>query len=104
MRRIAFICLGIILISFISSCKLASPSENQETNGTLYPVYMNGKYGYIDSNGKIIIKPQFDDAQDFFEGLAVVYKNGLAGFIDQSGEFVIEPQFDYAGSFYNRCV
>lgn len=34
------------------------------------------KYGYIDNNGKEIIKPQYDIAYPFSEGLAVVVKEG----------------------------
>jgi len=31
-----------------------------------------GGWGYIDTTGKWFIEPQFDDAGDFSEGLAVV--------------------------------
>ena len=33
---------------------------------------IGGKWGYIDESGKMVIKPQFDDARAFFDGLAAV--------------------------------
>jgi hypothetical protein len=41
-----------------------------------------GKYGYADAQGNIIIKPQFDKALDFSEGLAAVEQDGLWGYIN----------------------
>ena len=35
-------------------------------------VQKDGNWGYIDKNGKLIIKPQFDDAGHFCEGFAMV--------------------------------
>ena len=60
---------------------------------------MASKYGFIDKSGKVVIEPQFDDAEDFSEGLAQVGKDGKWGFIDKSGKVVIEPQYDYVGDF-----
>src|SRR6218665_1787678 len=58
-----------------------------------------GYYGYIDKTGKMAIKPQFDDAADFQEGLAAIKVESKYGYIDRSGEIVIKQQFDYAGDF-----
>lgn len=58
-----------------------------------------GKWGYIDSQGKLKIEPRFDWALSFKEGLALVQSGGLWGFIDRNGKFVIEPQFESAASF-----
>ena len=43
-----------------------------QKESVLYPIEESGKFGYIDENGKVAIKPQFDDAKFFFEGLARV--------------------------------
>jgi hypothetical protein len=37
---------------------------------TLYPIVENGRHGFIDSTGKIIVPPKFNALQDFSEGLA----------------------------------
>ncbi|EOH7827047.1 TPA: WG repeat-containing protein, partial [Campylobacter coli] len=51
-------------------------------------------WGFIDKNGEFAIKPNFDDAWYFREGLAKVGLNGKYGLIDKSGKIVIEPIFD----------
>lgn len=56
------------------------------------------KWGFIDSSGKLVIQPQFEEVLAFSEGLAAA-RQGKWGFIDKSGKFVIEPQFDEVSSF-----
>ncbi|MBS1573149.1 MAG: WG repeat-containing protein [Bacteroidetes bacterium] len=74
-------------------------------------VSVAGKYGYIDNTGKYIIKPQFDYAANFNEGLAKVgkYNKGsdsgsdfsdlIYGFIDKKGNLKINYQFKDADNF-----
>lgn len=57
------------------------------------------KVGYIDKEGDFVIEPKFDDAKDFYEGLAPAKLDGKWGYIDKTGEFVIHPQFDRADIF-----
>jgi len=57
------------------------------------------KWGYIDKTGQIVIKPQFDNAENFSEGLARVKVGDKYGYIDKTGQIVIKPQFDRAGNF-----
>lgn len=58
------------------------------------------KIGFIDKTGEFVIEPQFDQAGNFNEGLALVELNGKYGFIDKTGKFVIEPQFRDASQFF----
>lgn len=62
-------------------------------------VAINGKYGFINKKGEIVITPQFDQARSFSEGLAVVKIGNHYGFIDKSGQTVVNPQFFSATSF-----
>ncbi len=76
-----------------------------------FRVRVNGKYGYIDREGELVIPAKYDGAGNFSEGLArievdvIVYGDTFDhtvakwGFIDPSGEVVIEPTFDSAGDF-----
>ena len=59
----------------------------------------SGKWGYIGRNGRWIIPPQFEYAEEFSEGLAVVTIGGYEGYIDRSGKFAIAPQFEFAKNF-----
>ena len=53
----------------------------------------NGKWGYVDIKGKIVIEPQFEKAKSFANGLAGVCVNDKWGFIDETGAIVVEPIF-----------
>jgi len=61
----------------------------------------DGKQGYMDPNGNIVIAPQFQSASDFVNGMAFVQKPGetLYGYIDPKGNYLIQPQFYDAGAF-----
>jgi thioredoxin-related protein len=48
-------------------------------------------YGFMDSSGKIVIKPQFEMTYSFSEGIAAVKKNGKWIYIDKTGKTVINP-------------
>ncbi len=58
-----------------------------------------GRYGYIGTDGKYAINPQFEDAGMFGEGLAPVRMGGHWGFIDKTGKIAVNPQFERAQSF-----
>lgn len=55
------------------------------------------KYGYVDANDKVIIKPQFDEAYEFRDGYAPVKKNEKFGMIDSSGNEVIAFKYKDLG-------
>lgn len=65
----------------------------------LAAVGMNGKFGYIDTSGKVVIPYQFEDAQSFSEGLALAKMGGKWGYIDKTGKFVIKPEYYEVSSF-----
>ncbi|MBG6165804.1 hypothetical protein IWQ54_005494 [Labrenzia sp. EL_195] len=59
----------------------------------LAAVKIDGKYGYIDRTGRVVIAPRYDLAGRFDAGLAEVFIGKLAGLIDRNGKFVVEPRF-----------
>jgi len=87
--------LALIFAFALSVCGFQKASE---TPG-LYPVKVNGKYGFIDASGKIVISPTYEDAQPFQEDLSCVRVGSKYGFIDPEGHLVIQPQFDQTLSF-----
>src|SRR5882724_8349970 len=65
---------------------------------SLFPVFVEGKFGYIDKTGKLVLKPQYAGGSRFSEGLAAVQlvKAGKVGFIDETGGIVIPVQYELA--------
>jgi hypothetical protein len=73
-------------------------------NSGLYPINVDGKFGFMDHSGKTAIAPQFDLAGEFSEGLASVRVGTRFGYINTKGMVAITPQFDGAGPFrYGRA-
>lgn len=62
-------------------------------------IKVDGKVGYADKTGKVVIEPKFDDGGSFSEGLASVRVDDKWGYIDKKGQYVINPQFEWAGNF-----
>jgi hypothetical protein len=65
----------------------------------LVAVNRNGKWGYVDRAGRVVIPFQFEGAGPFHEGLAGVRTAEGAGYIDRTGAFAIPPRFGAAGPF-----
>lgn len=60
----------------------------------------NGRYGYKDENGKVIIEAKYSEADSFSEGLAAVKEFGSYwGFIDKTGKEIIPFNFYKAAKF-----
>jgi hypothetical protein len=67
----------------------------------LAKVTVNGKVGFIDSSGKLVIAAKLRDAGPFSEGLAPYESgNGKWGYLDKRGKVAINPEFDWAISFH----
>ncbi len=69
--------------------------------------YKDGdKWGFVNPDGSICMKPAYEEARSFSNGVAAVKKDGEWGFIDGNGEMVVAPQFAEAGYFtsYGTCV
>lgn len=60
----------------------------------LAAVKINGKWGYIGVDGKIVIDPVFEDASNFEEGLATVRTEGKYGVINKKGKFISKERFE----------
>ncbi|MGN0593666.1 MAG: WG repeat-containing protein [Hominimerdicola sp.] len=64
----------------------------------------DGKWGFVNSEGKVVIQPEYENAKSFSNGLAAVQKNGSWGFINESGEMMIDPIFSDAKYFTSKGV
>lgn len=92
--------IGLFLASLsIVSCNFNSTS-NVELN--LIPYTQGDKLGYFNSEGKIVINPQFSSGSTFHDGLALVRSTGDEpkwGFINEEGKFVINAVYKRATVF-----
>src|SRR5882724_6825781 len=66
---------------------------------TLFPVVVDGRWGFISKAGKLVTNPQFTHAEAFAEDRAAVELNHRWGYVDEAGKVGINPQFDKAGPF-----
>lgn len=57
-------------------------------------VEKNGKYGYLDSNLKLKIEPQYDAATAFYKNMAAVKKGDKWAIINRKGEAITEFIYD----------
>ncbi len=89
--------------SFGEHTNIGSDSAESAFHDGLALIDVQGKKGYIDRTGKVVIAPQFTYAYPFSEGLAAVTKSASGddgwGHIDKAGRWVVEPKFQWASSF-----
>ncbi len=77
--------------------------EDLISDGNIFRYKKNGKWGWLNSDGKEIIQPDYEDTPGFGgKNIAPVKSNGLWGYIDKKANFVIAPQFKEALPFYNN--
>lgn len=86
-------------LTFTVTLAFSSFAQEKIANSRLFTIEVKGRIGYIDNTGKVIIRPQFDEAWNFSEGLAPVRVDDKWGYIDETGKIVIAPQFFQVSSF-----
>lgn len=65
------------------------------TSNTLFLSKKDGKYGYVDKDGNVVVDYIYDDAQEQNScGYVAVKKDGKWGSIDNKGNVVLEPTYD----------
>ncbi len=84
-----------------ASIKSTYTTIYRDKNTGWYMVEKNKKWGYVDTNGDLVVEPRYDLACGFHENLAAVQRNGRWGFINMRGEEVISPTYENTGYFKN---
>src|SRR5256885_16780741 len=70
-----------------------------EISETMLEVVVQGKWGFIDRTGKVIVEPQYDRFLYAEDGMRAVEIGGKWGFTDEAGTILIAPQYADARSF-----
>ena len=94
--------LGAFLAMLSGGCG-HSGTGSREANDKrpLFPVPVNGVWGFIDDRGKMVIAPRFEAVLPFSEGLAGAKREGRWGFINRSGAEIIPVQYKTVQSFHD---
>lgn len=93
------ILLQLLLVVSCNSKNITSDNNNYNANNYLYTIKKNNKYGFINSDGKIVIKPIFEEvASEFEDGVGVVVTDGKFGLIDMTGKVTSSFDFDLLGT------
>ena len=83
----------------------AQPQQRTKNNfgfsEGLKGIWKDGKYGFVDVQGKLRISNRYDSIGDFQEALAPIKLIGLWGFINTSDKIVVQPNYESASSFKN---
>ncbi len=80
-------------------------SLSKFTNGLASFKTKDGKHGFIDKEGTIIIQPIYKSVGYFVKGLAWVKTfDDLIGYINTTGEMVIKPQFTGGKNFEDTGI
>ena len=75
--------------------------EKLKNDTTYYPFEENGLWGYENALCEELIKPQYQNAGFFNEGLAPVRIKDRYYFINKSNKIIIENSYDFAEIFIN---
>jgi hypothetical protein len=90
---------GIIINNKFNAVKDIDKIWDFNNNSPLTYARSNKKIGFINNKGEWIIKPIYDKARAFNNGLAPVFKKGFWGYIDEKGSEVIAFSFKDAELF-----
>ncbi|NML65037.1 WG repeat-containing protein [Hymenobacter sp. RP-2-7] len=83
------------------ACTQFSPSTTPAALDAWFPIVVQGRWGFIDSTGAVVVAPRFAQVQEFAEGLAPVREAGHYGYLDGTGQLVLPQRYGYASPFRN---
>lgn len=105
MKKLQLLALFISLVSLLmlSACSVVdgiTGNKDDDKIVTLHPVLLNGKWGYINNSGNMVINPDYDEAREFSDGYAAVRKGTTWGYVsEQTKKLTIPANFSVAGDF-----
>jgi hypothetical protein len=101
-RKWTCLALLVVLAELLFGETIRIPIKKKGA-GPLFRIHYGDKWGFMDRTGRVVIRPQFSDVGDFFDGLAKILMPAGKGykycFINESGETAIPCVFDNAGDF-----
>jgi len=80
-------------------CLAPTAATMADPASPLFPIVDNGKWGFIDTAGTVVIAPRLPDYTSFHDGLARSQEDGKPVFVDRSGKTALRPPFEIARDF-----
>lgn len=82
-------------IKYISKDEKEVKNTELFTQNKIFAKKVNNRWGFIDSNGKQIIEPQYEKVTEINKyGFAGVKLNGKWGVVNNEGKIIVEPKYD----------
>ncbi|ACT00279.1 WG repeat-containing protein [Paenibacillus sp. JDR-2] len=112
-QPVVWVSFAIVFIVAAIFVVIQAETKKNSEETILYPVQVDGKWGYINKAGKIAIEPIYTLAEDFHEGVAVVQvkdeskssedgeeqNNVKVGVIDSAGKMIVKPEYSAISTF-----
>jgi len=89
------------IISRVSPPELDKLEEIFSESEGMRGIKRDGKFGFVDSRGRLRIANRYDGIGNFKEGLAPVKLLGKWGFLNMQDQIVINPNYDIVQEFSN---
>ncbi len=71
----------------------------REASEGLVAVRAGGRWGFVSTDGRLLIPPRFDDVRPFAQGRAAALEGTRWGYVGRDGEWLIPPRFAEARGF-----
>lgn len=81
----------------------AGQQQFRESEG-LIGIKRDGKFGFVDTRGRLRIANRYEAISEFHEGLTAVKLLGKWGFINAADQIVIQPTYEKVGNFENSVA
>lgn len=75
------------------------PIKDKYIGQALVPMMKKDKWGYVNTEGKFLIKPAFEAAKEYSDGLAYIKFGGKWGIINTIPAYVVIPTYDEINNF-----
>ncbi|MDC3252665.1 WG repeat-containing protein [Crocinitomicaceae bacterium] len=86
-------------LAFDSALHPTILDDIQRYDSLLLPYLADGRYGFMNTSGAVVVSNEYDFTGVFQEGLAVVVKNEKFGFVNKRGELQIPCMYSSANDF-----
>lgn len=90
MKKMLAVCAFAVSLHTLAQTKTITVQPNWIKTSTAMGM------GYIDTNGHVILNPEYEELHQFGEvapNLAIVVQEGYMGLIDYNGRIVAEPRY-----------